>query len=450
MSTLAWSLIILACAVLCLIFLIRELKRRSATAVLWFVAVGFFLRFLAAALHEFTYEPVLGPLSLNAMLSLAMLLAGFAIVDRRLLLLKVLWPVHLILCLALGSALMNGTLAASMETLTKWLLLLVFVAALIQARLEQPLANVLEALIRAFALPVLLLFVSLALGHSKATELDGSVSYIGGYHHEAAFSIILATLLSLTLLRYWQERDSVAGAWKTVPLLLFALLLLVNYRTTVLAMLLPVGLYVFDRFVLRSTAPRLMALCLVSTLVLVFVPPDLSGFIARFQDVHSVLMELESLVQRPEYYTDWQRAYMSTRPYLWSQFVTAWADAAPLNQLIGLGPDTWQGRFITYAHNTFVSFLYEMGVLGVFALTMLFVTLVAAAKRTLMLLFLSLGFVVLNLGTLPLWQIEGIFFVSLLAAVSYGERLLPVLNSRDVVPSGCGAAALLRQRKQAV
>lgn len=424
MSTSAWTVVILVSAVPSLMVLLKELRHRGASTVLWFVALAFYLRFLAAALHEYTYAPLLGPLSLNAMLSVAMLAVGIIVIDRRLLLLKTLWPVYLILSLALGSALLNGALAVGTETITKWLLLLVLMVALVQALLERPLAEVLEVLMRAFALPVILLLASLALGHAKANEIDGSISYIGGYSHEAAFSIILATLLGLTLLRYWQEREYVDGACKTLPLLLFVLLLLVNYRTTVLAMLLPVGLYLFDRFVVRASLPKQLALCLVAGLAVVILPLDLAAQLARFQDLPAVFAGYEELVQRPEYYTDWQRQYLSSRAYLWSQYITAWSDASAVHQLAGLGPDTWKGRFVTYAHNTFVSFLYEMGVLGVIGLAVFFAALLLAARRTLMLLFLAWGFVILNLGTLPLWQVEGIFFASVIAAVAYSGRLL--------------------------
>src|SRR4030095_505756 len=44
-----------------------------------------------------------------------------------------------------------------------------------------------------FAPPLILQALSIILGISKGSEATGSVSYVGGYNHEAGFSVILAT-----------------------------------------------------------------------------------------------------------------------------------------------------------------------------------------------------------------------------------------------------------------
>src|SRR3546814_10968395 len=62
---------------------------------------------------------------------------------------------------------------------------------------------------------------------------------------------------------------------------------------------------------------------------------------------------------------------MSGRTLIWSSYIYAWADGTPLQHLFGLGPESWEGVFKVYPHNTLVATLYELGWFGVAALVAL-------------------------------------------------------------------------------
>ena len=64
----------------------------------------------------------------------------------------------------------------------------------------------------------------------------------------------------------------------------------------------------------------------------------------------------------------------SGRAYLWSQYIEAYLDGSIINILVGFGPEAWVGRFSLYAHNTFVSYLYELGLFGVAAFLWLLIS----------------------------------------------------------------------------
>src|SRR3546814_20772924 len=72
------------------------------------------------------------------------------------------------------------------------------------------------------------LILSVATGLVKASELDGSRSYIGGYNHEAPFSVALVTFFIVasfaTGLRRWVKFELLA--------LICTGIALANYRTS--------------------------------------------------------------------------------------------------------------------------------------------------------------------------------------------------------------------------
>src|SRR3546814_14967738 len=77
------------------------------------------------------------------------------------------------------------------------------------------------------------LILSVATGLVKASELDGSRSYIGGYNHEAPFSVALVTFFIVasfaTGLRRWVKFALLA--------LIFTGIALANYRTSIIPLL---------------------------------------------------------------------------------------------------------------------------------------------------------------------------------------------------------------------
>jgi hypothetical protein len=131
-----------------------------------------------------------------------------------------------------------------------------------------------------------------------------------------------------------------------------------------------------------------------------------------------------SLVQPPEYFTADERRLFSGRAYIWSTYIDAYLQGNIINLLVGFGPETWVGRFPLYAHNTFVSYLYEFGVFGVAALLWLLLSNFLTALRMngeekLVLTSCHVGFFVLNLATMPIWTLEGAILYALLLSQTW-------------------------------
>ena len=109
----------------------------------------------------------------------------------------------------------------------------------------------------------------------------------------------------------------------------------------------------------------------------------MSGAGERFSDVASIFTT--DLIKEPASFTRAEHEMLSGRAYLWSEYIYAYDDAKPFQKLIGLGPDSWDVRFKMYAHNTLVSYLYEIGIVGVIAILALWGTMFALAPSSRML-----------------------------------------------------------------
>jgi hypothetical protein len=95
--------------------------------------------------------------------------------------------------------------------------------------------------------------------------------------------------------------------------------------------------------------------------------------------------------------------------------------------VLGFGPEAWDGTQRLYAHNTFVSYLYEFGVVGLVFLLLFFATQTAIAAQAVPLALAARlvaafgGFIIANLATMPLWLIEGLILLALLCALSWSS-----------------------------
>ena len=286
-------------------------------------------------------------------------------------------------------------------------------------------AETFKKLAVAFVMPVTLQVFSLLLGEVKATEADGSASYIGGYNHEAAFSMIIASFVFVIGLT---ERGSIR-----FRSLLFTsaviLLMLVNYRTSMLAVLPIVAVFYYNLVEQRIQPSQKVP---VMTIVVMFIAVAFMGLSLkmseRFADVGTLISNLDLVLKAPIYFSEMEKDIMSARVYIWSQYINAFIHADLLNQLLGFGPGSWSSAFNLYAHNTFVSYLYEYGLLGLLMFLFLCVSTVLqtlsmadSALRKLMLLSF-LGFLAMNMATMPLWNIEGLIFFSLIGAQVFASK----------------------------
>jgi hypothetical protein len=267
-----------------------------------------------------------------------------------------------------------------------------------------------SSLLWAFAPVLLFQAFSVLFGISKATEAAiGSESYIGGYNHEAVFSVILATCMTVACFTERLNRYTKAG----IILACIAGIVLANYRTTLVAIAPLIAMYFgstwLQRFAVRDRPFIISALIVFAAIAFGLVS---ILFAERFQDVSVATSGHVNFFKPPEQYSVEESRLLSGRPRIWSMYVFGWLRGDFLHHLVGFGPESWSKVFPLYAHNTLINHLYEYGVLGVIALLFLWLSMLTAALRVRhphrgTLLGAHFSFLLLNMSTMPMWMIEG-------------------------------------------
>jgi O-antigen ligase len=263
------------------------------------------------------------------------------------------------------------------------------------------------SLLVSFAPLLVFQIMSIIFHVPKATESDGSASYLGGYYHEAAFSIALIALLIVIALTHAIPR------WikiVVIPLIMVSIVL-ANYRTAILAAL-PLLIYYALYGLSRPVDRRVRGMLVILAGVAVIVAGGLALMtLTRFKDLQVVLQNGTALIKPPNEFGAADRELLSGRFQIWSQYLYMWKDAPQLRHLVGFGPESWEQYFDLYAHNSFVDYLFEYGIIGVAALAVMFgsglVMALRAQHERWKLVAAHMSFIVLNLATMPLWLIEG-------------------------------------------
>jgi hypothetical protein len=395
-------------------------------AVIW-------LRFVMQAYHEITFTEI-GGVSINAMASLAVCGAGGIILFRQLPQLG-RFPILLSLIgVIVLSGLMNDALMPTIETALKWGYFAVVLLALQDCLRRDGDARILGLLLWSFAPPLIYQLLSFVLGVGKATEDDGSVSYIGGYNHESAFSIVLATCFAVASL-----------APRLNPVARLALLgaalagvFAANYRTALIAIApIAFGYFVFGAARAAGKGRRL----LISVLGLLMM----SGAVIvaniamsdRLADLGAIAGDTGDLIRSPDEFTASERELMSGRLYLWNAYFDEYRSGSDAELLIGNGADAWVDVFGLYAHNTIISYLYEFGLAGAVLLVLVWLAMIVRALRIRdwalrgQLVCAHIGFVLLNMATMPFWQIEGLIFYGLLCGYTCSAAPAPAIARRS-------------------
>ncbi|QPH56056.1 O-antigen ligase family protein [Pontivivens ytuae] len=405
-----------------------------------FLVMAIWLRLVLSAFHEWTFTPMAAGLSINALASVAVAGIGLLLAGPRLLRLNMLVTAWLIVLIVTVSAVINGEFGGMINDLIKWAYF--FALAMLSWRAFRIYGkdDVLKAVVVAMLTPVILQMLSVALGVSKATENDGSISYIGGYYHEAAFSVMLFGFLCTAALVRWR--------WPVVGPAIVAFgivcVMLTNYRTTILGTL-PVMFALSAAVALGGFARQLRPIVVLT--ILIAVPALLFGaremLPDRFIDVLVVAQTGADLVKDPLRFTEAEQDLFSGRVYLWSLYINQWLGGQTHVHIIGFGPEVWDRRLPLYAHNTFVSYIHEFGIVGVTALCIFFLTniirgmLIADRHLALRSVSIQVGFVILNLSTMPLWQIEGNILYALVIGATWSSPPLTMKKrtSRQSFPA---------------
>jgi hypothetical protein len=395
-----------------LLFLFWRTKCRIANFILFAV----WARYMMSAFHAVTYVDSPIGLSWNALGSCFIFGLGLLVIDRKLLRLQFFLPFYVLVAVIVLSGIVNRDVSGTVNAVIKYGYLLVLACGTCEALQRHGEQRFLRLLIWAFVPLIVFQVLSVVLDVSKVTEADASISYIGGYNHEAAFSIALAT--GFIVVAFAKDIPIfLKGSMLAVTL---TGLLLANYRTAILAIV--PSLFVqfamgsMEMFPKRQRPAIGIAMTLLCFIAVVIAASFMAG---RYRDIATLVTSGADLIKPPSEFTRAEGEVMSGRLAIWSEYLYAYAGGTDLQKLVGLGANSWIGVFRYYAHNTIVSQLYEYGILGVLALFYMWSAMLAAALRLprgtrARLVGAHLSFILLNLATMPLWMIEGYILYGLL------------------------------------
>lgn len=394
------------------------------------LAVG--VRYLAGAHHLFTFSSSPAGVSWNALISAGLFVLGapFVFTEFRRLPLGLKAPVLGLLAVATLSALFNAQVAGLIEILIKYGFFLAITCAAVISVRAKGINAVVVGLLPALAVPYGFQILSVATGVAKKGESDGSASYIGGFYHEAAFSVTLATLLVVVLV------STLRGRYKLLAAGLGAVAItLANYRTTLVsfAFFIVVGLYMAmaRRF---SAGARPVVALVVGALGAPFAAMVLPTLGERLSAISVFFASAGVLKLSPELWSYSEQRLLSGRALIWRRYLDGYTEGGPFQWVFGFGPDSWTGAFRIYAHNTVVSYLYEFGASGAACVILLWSCMTILAFKVRdgrvrpALIAAHVSFVILNMSTMPHWQVEGLILYGLLcgltiamAGATYGD-----------------------------
>ena len=224
-------------------------------------------------------------------------------------------------------------------------------------------------------------------------------------------------------------RDKSPLLFTLLFLLSIFLILKANYRTTILASV-PLIFFFLASFSVKYLKNHAVIYILIVILllpllaILQFSNFDL-GLQNRFSDLVFIVEKGSKLIKPPDYYTEADQDILSSRAYIWSNYLDKYFNGNVVNWMWGYGPSSWKNYFVNYAHNTYISYLFEFGFIGLLAmLSIWFVNFLFALRliRTeigISLLLIQAGFFILNMGTIPLWQIEGLILFAIITSFTW-------------------------------
>jgi len=407
--------------------------RRAGSRAGAFVIIALWLRNTAGAYHLYMFKPLVAGFSGNALLSIAVTGFGLLLVVRPANLAnRWLLPIYLLALLALASGAMNGDVVGGINVMVKYAYLLVIALAVFQALRCDPSARFMAWAMTAF-LPLLVFqALSVALHLPKGSEAGDGMVWIGGYNHEAAFSVALMSGFMVGCF----ARAAPAPARVAFLIVTLIGIQLAGYRTSILALapLAGTAFLVGLIGVVRRDQRGLMA-STASVAALVLFAVGVVLYSSKFADLATFLSNPSALIKPPRDFDLMDRQVMSARPLIWSSYIYAWVAGTPLQHLFGFGPESWEGVFKVYPHNTLVAMLYELGWFGVAAMILLWVVMAARAASArddrAVLLAAHGSFFLLNMATMPFWQVEGLALYGVLTGVTmFRSGAPPVRHDR--------------------
>jgi hypothetical protein len=407
-----------------LVVTLRALRGQGAIFRALYLALS--IRLLLGFFHEQTTGPVIAGQSVASLVTIAIIAIGLYLVRHELLRFKAVLPVYAFCFILVFSGIFNAQTMGMVEALLRQLL---FVAVLLLwVRMLDATAkdhSFSDRLLSLFFTPLLLQVISVVAGVETFSQESYLVGYIGGYLHESVFSSMMLSGMCIAALA-----PGLTFRRRTVYVVIFfASIVVGNYRTALLATL-PL---MIAHFVVGSglgfkrdtaTVVRLAAAAAVGIGGIGFM-----SFVSeRLADIALFAAEFSDLIKPPNEFTSADRMLLAGRVLLWSDYVHATVTSSPSHILFGFGPESWVHEFGVYAHNVFVSYIYEVGVVGLLTyllLSLYFLHLAYSSRHPMRWVLVSchLTYHLLSLGTMPTQQIEGVFLYAIICGFTLYYKL---------------------------
>ncbi len=404
---------------------VRALTGQPLTMKFLYLALS--VRFMANFLHTYTAYPLIAGQSINSLLGLAIIVSGLLLSRNHLIRYRAFLPVLVFIGVMIFSALYNNSTSGLLNALLRQALFIVVAISFVRVLDSDPRdGSFPPRLLSIFAAPIVMQVMSLVFNiRNTLTESDGSESFIGGYLHEGVFSVLLLCGLSITVL-------SRGMPWRRATLyatIFFIAIVFANYRTVLLA-----SVPIMAGHLLIGSGQGFKADMAVLVRILVGVATVVIGillftFLAqRLTDIATAASDISSLFKPPELFDSQDRKLFSGRILIWSDYVFTTISGSMSHILIGFGPDAWEGTFAKYAHNVYVSYIYEFGFIGVAAhlmVTVSFFWMAISTKhsRRWAVVACHIGYSMVSLGTMPTVTIEGVILYATICGYTLYYRL---------------------------
>lgn len=411
---------------------LRNSQSRSAT----FILIAIWLRLIIANLHAWTFARVFAGMSIQSLTTIFMVFLGFFLIRKRLIVSWMVIPfLPFIASIGLSGAL-NNNFKEGLDTMMRILFCIILTLHCFEAIRRSSHRNLTFVLLCALSPSIVYGVAAILFRVGKFSEFDSSTAYVGGYNHESSYSMVLIAVLFVLILS-----KSIKARWNfALFMVTIALLFLANYRTAIIACG-PAVLFYFvsmiTTWIPRSTRALLtmsLGALLVGSAGLLTITSD------RFSDVTKVFESMSAYgIKEPAELSLQDRKLMSGRFYLWSQYYNGWSTGDDLHKIVGFGPDAWKERFPLYAHNSFIHYLFETGILGFTSLIFLFGSMVlaslsATSTEKIRLVSLNLSFLILNMATMPLFQVEGLVALGIVWGWTSSYVFLRTRNTHYLAP----------------
>jgi hypothetical protein len=415
------GLVVVISALFAPLFL-KELSRNDDPAVK-FLVLAIWIRYTIGALSDFTADTLVGPLSLLALYAFLIILTGPFFIKKKLYSHPILWqffPLFLILFL---STFLNFQFSGILEKAATLVFLMILLLLLFQVFQDHGITHILYLLLLIHLPPLLFLLADLIIGEPIVAP-NGARGYYAGYAHNVVPSNIVFSALLIIAFTTWNR----ATYGFVFSLIALVALNLINYRTTVLGSL-PVFILWFFNFFIKTFSKIIgWLLFVVGFLIFIIFIPTISQFVPDiYEEIFIFYQNLGVLGKDPEeLYID-ELSLFSHRVLFWVQGISMWMESSALHKLIGFGPGAYEAIFGIGAHSGFITFFFDLGIVGLAMLLILLITQAVMSLRiadgwlALRALACTAGYLILNIAAAPLLSVEGAIAFAILVAATWAS-----------------------------